>query len=217
MAGNRKTKPRSQVKKMRVSKSLPLKAKKGGRTKRPQQNKELIEELVREEVIPSAPDTGAKESSPSAKEKKAGSKELADGEIQLVCFSLGAEEFAVDIQKVQEIIRLTEINVVPDCSPDLKGVLSLRGRIIPVIDLRRRMGLAENDSGRHTRVIVLDHNNKLTGIIVDSVTQVIRVSCALIAPAPGRVINHEEKYISGICQNQDTLIMVIDYDRLLGQ
>src|SRR5260221_11419095 len=103
-------------------------------------------------------------------------------ERQLVVFQLGAELYGVDIARVHEIIRLQTITRVPRAPSFVEGVINLRGKVIPVVDLRRRFGLPLADHTRATRTVVVEIGDQVVGIIVDSVSEVLRVSTATIEP-----------------------------------
>ena len=102
-------------------------------------------------------------------------KKQDDELLQLVTFSIGEEEFGVNILKVQEIIRTMEITKVPRAPEFVEGVINLRGKVIPIIDLRRRFGLAPKAHDKNTRIIVIEINNIIVGFVVDAVSEVLRI------------------------------------------
>ena len=106
--------------------------------------------------------------------------------LQLVTFSIGEEEFGVDILSVQEIIRMMDITKVPRAPEFVEGVINLRGKVIPIIDLRRRFGLSTRDHDKHTRIIVIEINNMIVGFVVDSVSEVLRIPSSTVEPPPKR-------------------------------
>jgi purine-binding chemotaxis protein CheW len=109
----------------------------------------------------------------------------SDEEEQVVVFRLGKEEFGVPIESVQEIVRLPdEMTKVPKAAAEVEGVINLRGAVLPVIDLRRRLGLAPVERSDRQRIVVLVIDNVRTGFIVDSVAEVLKVSKSTIEPAP---------------------------------
>ena len=111
-------------------------------------------------------------------------KRLDDELLQLVTFSIGEEEFGVDILKVQEIIRTMEITKVPRAEAFVEGVINLRGKVIPILDLRRRFKLPSKAHDKHTRIIVIEMNNMIVGFVVDSVSQVLRIPSNTVEPPP---------------------------------
>ena len=136
--------------------------------------------------------------------------------LQLVTFSIGVEEFGVDILKVQEIIRTMEITKVPRAQDFVVGVINLRGKVIPIIDLRRRFGLDSKGHDKHTRIIVIEINNMIVGFVVDSVSEVLRVPAGTVEPPPPVVAGVESEYISGVGKLQDRLLILLDLDKLLS-
>ena len=143
-------------------------------------------------------------------------KKQDDELMQLVTFSIGEEEFGVDILKVQEIIRTMEITKVPKAPGFVEGVINLRGKVIPIIDLRRRFGLSSKEHDKHTRIIVIEINNMIVGFVVDSVSEVLRIPASTVEPPPAGVAGMESEYISGVGKLQDRLLILLDLDRLLS-
>ncbi|SKA71676.1 chemotaxis protein CheW [Desulfobaculum bizertense] len=136
--------------------------------------------------------------------------------IQLVTFSIGEEEFGVDILKVQEIIRIMEITKVPKAPIFVEGVINLRGNVIPIIDLRKRFGLSAREHDKHTRIIVIEINKMVVGFVVDSVSEVLRIPASTVEPPPPVVSGLESEYISGVGKLEDRLLILLDLDRLLS-
>ncbi len=143
-------------------------------------------------------------------EEKKGSDEL----LQLVTFRLGDEEFGVNILNVEEINRMVEITRVPNAPHYVEGVINLRGRVIPVINLRKRFGLADTEIGRDTRIMVMDIKGRTIGMIVDAVSEVLRISSDTVVPAPAITGGINSKYIKGIGKLDDRLIILLDLERL---
>lgn len=135
---------------------------------------------------------------------------------QLVSFKLGNEEYAVDILKVQEINRLTEITSVPNAPSYLEGVINLRGKVIPVINLRKKFGLADKDVDSHSRVMILDIRGITTGVIVDAVSEVLRINTDTVEPPPPMAASMSADYIKGIAKLEQRLIILIDPDAING-
>ncbi len=135
-------------------------------------------------------------------------------ERQLVVFSLLNENYGIDIYKVQEIIQYRDITYVPKAPPFVKGVINLRGRIIPVIDLKERFGLPEKEVTADTRIIVVEISSQTIGLIVDSVTEVLRIPNTNIEPPPP-VTTIEADFIEGVGKLDERLIIILDIDRIL--
>jgi len=135
----------------------------------------------------------------------------------LVTFLLGSEEYGLDVRLVQEIIRLTEITPVPRAPDFVKGVINLRGRIIPVVDLRRKLALGEVDaSARTTRVVVARLRDRLVGLLVDGASQVLKVPVSLIEPAPEEILEVDADYIRGVAKLANRLVILMDLARVLA-
>ncbi len=143
-------------------------------------------------------------------------KRQDDELIQLVTFSIGEEEFGVDILKVQEIIRTMEITKVPRAEAFVEGVINLRGKVIPIIDLRRRFHLASKEYDKHTRIIVIEIGNMIVGFVVDAVSEVLRIPSSTVEPPPAVVAGVESEYISGVGKLHDRLLILLDLDKLLS-
>lgn len=142
-------------------------------------------------------------------------KKQDDELLQLVTFSIGEEEFGVNILKVQEIIRTMEITKVPRAPEFVEGVINLRGKVIPIIDLRRRFGLAPKAHDKNTRIIVIEINNIIVGFVVDAVSEVLRIPASTVEPPPV-VAGVDSDYISGVGKLQDRLLIMLDLDKLLS-
>lgn len=136
--------------------------------------------------------------------------------LQLASFELAAEEYAVDIASVQEIVRMTTVTRVPRAPSFVEGVVNLRGKIVPVIDLRRRFGLASLEATKATRIIIVEVLGKTVGLIVDAVREVLRLGSEAIEPTPDLVTNRvDTAYFKGVGKLEDRLIILLDLNRLL--
>jgi purine-binding chemotaxis protein CheW len=138
--------------------------------------------------------------------------------IQLVSFLLGKEEYGVEVLKVREIIRMTPITKMPNTAHHVEGIINLRGKVIPVIAMRKRFGLPESANNSHTRIIIMEVADGMTGFIVDGVSEVIRVRNTEIEPAPPLVqldaANSE--FITGIVNHAERLLVILDVDRMFS-
>ena len=142
---------------------------------------------------------------------------MAEGaERQLVVFDLADEVYAVGIGAVREIIRMQAVTFVPDAPAFVQGVINLRGRVIPVADLRLRFGLPAIAATPDSRVLVVDIAGHDIGVIVDAVTEVQRVPEALIEPAAALVTAGDAGYIDGIAKVGARLLILLDLDCALG-
>jgi len=136
--------------------------------------------------------------------------------LQLVSFKVGNEEFGLEILRVQEIIRLRELTRVPNMPDFVDGVINLRGKVIPVIGLRRRMGIATGEADKRTRIVVAEVNGRVLGFVVDEVSEVLRIAADTVEPAPklGQV---EREYVQGIGKIDDRLLILIDLNPLVTE
>lgn len=134
---------------------------------------------------------------------------------QLVSFRLGEEEFAVDILKIQEIIRIVEVTCIPKSPDFVEGVINLRGRVLPVIDLRKRFGLPSEKTDKNTRIIVMDIGGRIVGFIVDAVSEVLRLPASSIEPAPPMIGGIDSDYIKGVGKLENRLLILLDVCRIL--
>jgi purine-binding chemotaxis protein CheW len=135
----------------------------------------------------------------------------------LVTFFLGEEEYGLDVRLVQEIIRLTEITPVPRAPEFVQGVINLRGRIIPVVDLKKKLKLGEVDASvRAARIVVAKLRDRLVGLLVDGASQVLKIPVSLIEPPPEEVVEVEVDYIRGVAKLEGRLVILMDLTRVLG-
>ncbi len=134
---------------------------------------------------------------------------------QYVTFSLNNEFYAFEALRVQEIIELTGITKVPHLPPFLKGVINLRGAIIPVIDLKVKFGMGSGEYRKHTCIIVTKFSRGIMGVIVDSVSDVLHVSDGAVEAAPSFGAKIKTDYIIGIGKVDKNLVIILDADRVL--
>jgi purine-binding chemotaxis protein CheW len=137
--------------------------------------------------------------------------------LQLVTFLIGNEEYAVDILYVQEINRMLQITKVPNSPEYVEGVINLRGRVIPVIDLRTRLGMIKKEHDQNTRIIVIDVLGNTLGFIVDSVKEVLRIPSDITEVPPELVSNVDSEYIKSVGKLEDRLLILIDLDKIFAQ
>jgi purine-binding chemotaxis protein CheW len=132
-------------------------------------------------------------------------------------FALGNEEYALEIHKVREIIGIMDITPVPQVPAYVKGVINLRGKIIPVIDIRSKFGMNSVDYTAQTCIIVLDVLNVLMGIIVDNVRDVVEIAQKDIEPTPAFSSTVNASFILGIGKTSDRVRMLLDIEKILMQ
>lgn len=145
----------------------------------------------------------------SSNQRNAGSEQL-----QLVTFEVANEEFAVDILAVQEINRMMELTRVPQSPADVEGVINLRGKIIPVLDLRKRFGFPVGERNEQNRIIVVEVTGRVLGFIVDRVHEVLRIDSSIVEPAPAMVCSIDSDFIAGVGKLDDRLLILLDLTKL---
>ncbi len=138
----------------------------------------------------------------------------SEQELQLVTFRLASEEYGLPITKVQEINRLVPVTKLPQTPTFLEGIINLRGRIIPVIDLRKRFEMAITDHDDDTRIIIVEIKGQIVGLTVDAVTEVIRINTADIELPPESVAV-DSRYVDGVGKIDERLIILLDIDNIL--
>ncbi len=137
-------------------------------------------------------------------------------EIQLVVFSLGREEFAVEVTQVREIMRMEEITRMPKSPHFVEGIINLRGQIIAVIDLAKRLSIEAGERGGETRIIVVEAGDLKVGMIVDSVSEVLRVSADALEPSPTIATDVSAAFILGVIKHDNRLIILLDLTKVLS-
>jgi len=139
-------------------------------------------------------------------------------ERQLIVFNIGEEEFGFDINDVREIIKLVEITKIPDIEDYFKGIINLRGNVIGVIDLAKKLHMQEKAVDDRTRIIVVEVGEDQVGLLVDEVSEVLRINSDKIEPAPALITNKvHADYISGVGILDDRMIILLDIRALLGE
>jgi purine-binding chemotaxis protein CheW len=138
------------------------------------------------------------------------------GELQIVVCELADEHYGLDIARVFEIIRHQPITPVPRAPSFVKGVINLRGRIIPVVDLRERFGMSGVEPTKETRIVVAESSSTRIGLIVDSVSEVLLVSVDVVEPTPQVTAGADAEYLRGIAKLGDRLVLLLELDGLFG-
>ncbi|GAB6158058.1 chemotaxis protein CheW [Desulfotomaculum varum] len=136
-------------------------------------------------------------------------------ELQIVVFQLAEQVYGIDINSVYEIIRMENITKIPRAPHFVEGVINLRGRIIPVIDLSRRFSLGQKERTQASRIIIVEVAGQTVGMIVDSVQEVLRLTLSAIEPPPPVVHGIDAAYLRGIAILEERLIILLDQDKIL--
>jgi purine-binding chemotaxis protein CheW len=137
--------------------------------------------------------------------------------MQLVSFRLAQEEYGIEITRVREIILMGAITRVPQTPRYVKGLINLRSTVIPVVDLRIRFGLPESDATDESRIMVVNVGGKTIGIVVDAVSEVLRISTDQIAPPPPTVVGLGTEYLTGLVKLAKHILILLDIDKVLGE
>lgn len=136
--------------------------------------------------------------------------------LQLVGFKTGNEYYGLPVGKIKEIVRVPEITNVPDAPYFLNGVINLRGRIVPVVEMSRRLGMASPGRKKSNRILVLELDGSTVGLLVDSASEILKVPEDLIEPPPGIISAVGAEYVTGVGKLKDKLIVLLDVSKLLS-
>jgi purine-binding chemotaxis protein CheW len=135
-------------------------------------------------------------------------------ELHIVGFQVGRETYGVAITSLQEIVRVPEITAVPDAPDYMEGVINLRGKIVSVIDLRKRFGDKQARPAKRNRILVVEHKGRLCGLIVDSASEVLKIPASDVEPST-EVFHEGLNAVTGLGKHQGRLIVLLDMDKLL--
>ena len=136
-------------------------------------------------------------------------------ELHIVGFEVGRETYGVPITSLHEIVRIPEITAVPDAPDYMEGVINLRGKIVSVIDLRKRLGEKRVTIGKRNRILVVEHNGRLSGLIVDSASEVLKIPAFDVEPSPTTLQEGRPNCVTGLGKYKGRLIVLLDITRLL--
>ena len=141
----------------------------------------------------------------------------SESDEHVVIFRLGEELYAIDIQAVQEIVRMQSITCIPGSDAWVQGITNLRGRVVPVIDLRIRCGVVPDEATTETRIVVVSTPTGMVGLIVDAVSEVMRIPGTQVEPPSNIIAAPENAYLRGIAKLEDRLVSLMDLDGLLPE
>ncbi len=136
--------------------------------------------------------------------------------IQLVVFSIGKELYGVGIEAVHEIVKVPDITEVPDAPAFLEGVINLRGKIVPVVDLRKRMKLDSRERTKSSRVLITENESRLVGLLVDAVSEVLKIQPESVDAPPEMISSIGVQYITGVAKVEGRLIILLDLKKVLS-
>ena len=143
-------------------------------------------------------------------------RESTDEVKQLISFTVASEEYGFELFRVKEVIRMRQITWLPKAPACVKGIINLRGDVVPIVDLRERFGLAAREQTAMTRVIVVEMEGTLVGIVVDFVSQVVRIPADQFEPPPAIMGAGARDLVNAVAKMSDRLIIIIDVDRILS-
>ncbi len=136
--------------------------------------------------------------------------------LQWVTFQLDTETYGIDVMKVQEVLRVSEIAPVPGAPDYVMGIINLRGNVVTVLDTRRRFGLPPKEMDDSTRIAVIEANDTVIGILVDSVAEVVEMRRSAVESSPSVGNDESSKYIEGVANHDGELLILVDIDKLLS-
>ena len=137
------------------------------------------------------------------------------GELHLVTFSLDREEYGIPVTQVREVIRVADITRVPQAPAHVRGVTNLRGRILPVVELRSRLGLEPATTTPRSRIVVVEVADRVLGLLVDAVLQVAKVPADTVAPPPEEILSADSGYLGGVARWNGRLIILLELEQAL--
>ena len=136
-------------------------------------------------------------------------------ELHLVTFTLDREAYGVPVHRVREVIRVGEITRVPQAPEHVRGVTNLRGRILPVVELRTRLGLAPALLTPKSRIVVTEAHGRILGLLVDAVLQVTRIPADTVQPPPEDILTPQADWLAGVARRPDRLLILLELDAVL--
>jgi len=140
---------------------------------------------------------------------------VRDAVIQLVTFRLKEETYGINVMQVQEVLRVSEIAPVPGAPSYVLGIINLRGNVVTVIDTRSRFGLPSKDIDDASRIVIIESDKQVVGIMVDSVAEVVELRTSEVDSAPNVGNEESSRYIQGVASRDDDLLILVDLNKLL--
>ena len=141
---------------------------------------------------------------------------VEDPVIQWVTFRLDGETYGINVMQVQEVLRMTEIAPVPGAPDYVIGIINLRGNVVTVIDTRKRFGLMPTEADDATRIVIIESDNNIVGILVDSVAEVVNLRGSQVETAPNVGNEESSKYIQGVFSREEDILILVDLNKFLS-
>ena len=139
-----------------------------------------------------------------------------DPVLQWVTFRLDNETYGINVMQVQEVLRYTEIAPVPGAPPYVLGIINLRGNVVTVIDTRLRFGLSQTETNDQTRIVIIETENQVVGILVDAVAELVYLRQSEIETTPNVGNDETAKFIQGVCHKNEELLILVDLEKMMS-
>lgn len=136
--------------------------------------------------------------------------------VQYVSFILSKEKYAINIMSVEEILRKVDITAVPNAPSFIEGIVNIRGKVIPVVDLKKKLSIGSSNDDSNVRIIITNLKNKRVGFLVDAVDEVIRIDHSIIEQAPALSVNVDSDYISGVAKTEKGMTILLDINKIFS-
>ena len=149
--------------------------------------------------------------------KKTSGQGSEDPILQWVTFRLDNESYGINVMQVQEVLRYTEIAPVPGAPSYVLGIINLRGNVVTVIDTRQRFGLMNAEISDNTRIVIIEADKQVVGIMVDSVAEVVYLRQSEIETAPNVGNEESAKFIQGVCNKNNELLILVELDKMMSE
>ncbi|WP_223441115.1 MULTISPECIES: chemotaxis protein CheW [Pseudomonas] len=150
-------------------------------------------------------------------DKATAAKGSEDPILQWVTFKLDNETYGINVMRVQEVLRYTEIAQVPGAPSYVLGIINLRGNVVTVIDTRQRFGLMNAEISDNTRIVIIEADKQVVGIMVDSVAEVVYLRQSEIETAPNVGNEESAKFIQGVCNKNNELLILVELDKMMSE
>lgn len=136
--------------------------------------------------------------------------------VQYVSFVLSNEKYAINIISVEEILRKVDITAVPNAPSFIEGVVNIRGKVIPVVDLKKKLRIGSSNDDSNVRIIITNLKNKRVGFLVDAVEEVIRIDHSIIEQAPALSVSVDSDYVSGVAKTEKGMTILLDINKIFS-